>query len=122
MQSGVFLLEADALVTMQDRGAAPRKAVSLADGLWDVGDLVPTRFAGVDYAAEPAERLQEEALDVVRLEAPRMRPFHLLLDRLHLRGVHAVVDEGPGCEQLLELLARDAAFYLLVDLLGSRKA
>src|SRR5690606_1694477 len=89
------LLEGDALVAREDRLADADQAVALADGRRHVGDLVAARLALASGAAETLERLQEERLDVVRLEAPRLGALHLLADAVDAGGIHRVVGQRP---------------------------
>ena len=109
------LLEADALVAREDRAPDADQAVALADGRRDVGDLVAARLAPVDRAAETREGLEEERLDVVRLEPAGVGALHVLADRCDPRRVHRVVDQGALVEQLLEVLAVDRAVDGLVE-------
>ena len=63
--------------------------------------LVPARLALPGRAAEPAECFVEERLDVVRLQAPRFGPLHLLADAVHAAGVHRVMGELLLLQQVL---------------------
>ncbi len=78
------LVEADALVAGQHRGAGADLAVALAERAGHAGDLEAAGLAAVDAAAQVLEGGAEEALDVVGLEALGVRPLHLLADRLDL--------------------------------------
>lgn len=64
--------------------------------------LVAARFTLAYRAAELPKRLAEERFDVVRLQAARLGPLHLLVHALHTAGVHRVVDELPLLEQVLQ--------------------
>ena len=64
--------------------------------------LVAARFTLEDRAAELPERLAEERFDVVRLQAARLGPLHLLAHALYAAGIHRVVDELPLLEQVLQ--------------------
>ena len=56
-------------------------------------------------AAEALERLEEERLDVVRLEAAGLGALHVLADAVDAAGVHRVVGQRALLEQVLELAA-----------------
>ena len=99
------LLEGDALVARQHRLADADQAVAVAHRRRDVGDLVAARLALLGRAAQALERLEEEGLDVVRLQAARLGPLHVLADAVDPAGVHRVVGERPLFEQVLELAA-----------------
>ena len=64
--------------------------------------LVAARFTLAGRAAELSERLMEERFDVVRLQAARLGPLHLLAHALHAAGIHRVVDELSLLEQVLQ--------------------
>ena len=96
------LLEGDAFVARQHRLADPDHPVAAAHEGRDVRHLVAARLALPRRPAEPPERLAEERLDVVWLEAARLRPLHLFADALHARGVHRVVDELPLFQEVLQ--------------------
>ena len=99
------LLEGDALVARQHRLADADQAVAVAHRRRDVGDLVAARLALLGRAAQALEGLEEEGLDVVRLQAAGLGPLHLLADALDPAGVHRVVGERALFEQVLELAA-----------------
>ena len=96
------LLEHDPFVTGEDRLAGPDHPVTVPDQGRNVRHLVAARFTLDGRAAELPERLVEERLDVVRLQAARLGPLHLLAHALHAAGVHRVVDELPFLEQVLQ--------------------
>ena len=56
----VVLIEANALVALQDRFEAADLPVALTDRAGDAGDLVPAGLAPVDQPAEVAERLKKK--------------------------------------------------------------
>ena len=96
------LLEHDPLVAGKHRLADPDRAVTSPKRRRDVRHLVTACLPLPRRTAEPPERLAEERLDVVRLQAARLGPLHLLADALHARGVHRVVNELPFLEQVLQ--------------------
>src|SRR5262249_6040453 len=49
------------------------------------------------------KRLQKEGFDVMRLEAPRLGPLHLLPDPIDAARVHRVMRECAFLEEILEL-------------------
>ncbi len=49
-------------------------------------------------ATKPPERLDEEVMHVVGMDAAGHRPFHLLTELLHLVDVHSLLDQGPLVE------------------------
>ena len=99
------LLEGDALVARQHGLADADQAVAVADRGRDVGDLVAARLALLGGAAEALEGLEEEGLDVVRLQAAGLGALHVLADAVDAAGVHGVVGERALFEQVLELAA-----------------
>src|SRR5436189_145078 len=76
------LLEGDAFVARQHGFADADQPVAVAHGRGHVRDLVATWLALLCRPAQPLERLQEEGLDVVRLEPPGLGPLHLLTDAI----------------------------------------
>src|SRR3546814_13692018 len=70
------LLEADPLVLLLDRSANADETIALANADRDVGDLVAPFFPPLQPAAKVLEGLDEEALDVMRLEALRLGTLH----------------------------------------------
>ena len=89
-------------VAGEDRLAGPDQPVAVPDQGRNVRHLVAARFTLAGRAAELPERLAEERLDVVRLQAARVGPLHLLAHALHAADVHRVVDELPLLEQVLQ--------------------
>lgn len=73
----IVFLEADALVSLLDRGARADLAIPLTKADWHVGDLPTPRLAPLDAPAEVLEGLHKEALDVMGLQALRLGPLHL---------------------------------------------
>ena len=96
------LLEHDTVVPRQHGFAVPAHAVTVPDRRRDVRHRVAARLALPRRPAQPPERLAEERLDVVRLQAARFRPLHLLAHAPHPRGVHRVVDELALFQQILQ--------------------
>ncbi len=99
------LLKGDALILSQHRLAGSEQAVALADQRRRMGDFVAARFALFDGPAQEPERLQEEGLNEVRLQAPRLGPLHLLPDLLDLRGIHAALSQRALFEEFLAAVA-----------------
>ena len=100
-----ILLEGDALVAGQHRLADADQAVAVAHRGRDVGDLVAARLPLLGRAAQKPERLVEEGLDIVRLEAAGLGPLHIFADALDPAGVHGVVGERPFFQQVPQLAA-----------------
>ena len=65
-----------------------------------MGDLKAPCFALLGLAAQTLEGFKEKRLDVVRLQAARIGPFHVCTDTLHFAGVHGVVGKRPLVEQV----------------------
>ena len=105
MRRHQVLLEGDALVAGQHRLADADQAVAVAHRGRDVGDLVAARLPLLGRAAQKPERLVEEGLDIVRLEAAGLGPLHVLADALDPAGVHGVVGERPFFQQVSQLAA-----------------
>ena len=104
------LLEGDALVAGQHRLADADQAVAVAHRGRDVGDLVAARLALLGRAAQKPERLVEEGLDVVRLQAAGLGPLHVFADAVDPAGVHGVVGERPFFQQVPQLAAVERVF------------
>ena len=96
------LLEHDPFVAGEGWLAGPDHPVAVPDQGRNVRHLVAARFTLAGRAAELSERLMEERFDVVRLQAARLGPLHLLAHALYAAGVHRVVDELPLLEQVLQ--------------------
>ena len=103
-------LKGDPLVARQHRLADADQAVAVADGRGHVGDLVAARLALLDGAAQALEGLEEERLDVVRLEAAGLGPLHVLADARHAAGVHHVVGQRALFQKVLEVGAIEGVF------------
>ena len=84
----------------------PIRRSRLRTGRRDVGDLVAARLALLGpYPPRRLERLEEEGLDVVRLQAAGLGALHVLADAVDPAGVHGVVGERAFFQQVLELAA-----------------
>src|SRR5208282_2659735 len=92
---GSTTILAPALRVLADRGR-----FAIADRGRDVGDLVAARFALLGRPAQKSERLVEERLDIVRLEAAGLGALHLFSDSPDPAGVHGVVGERPFFKQV----------------------
>jgi hypothetical protein len=86
-----LLLKRDPLIALEHRQPAADLAVASAHQGRDVLDLVTPRLPLVDRAPEPAERLEEERRDEVRLEPARQGALHVLPDLPDPGDVHRVV-------------------------------
>src|SRR3546814_19068457 len=98
------LLEADPLVLLLDRSANADETIALANADRDVGDLVAPFFPLLQPAAKVLEGLDEEDLDVMRLEALRLGTLHLEPQFLHLGFRHGFVGKTAAFQQLQQLL------------------
>lgn len=107
--ANVVLVEADALVVLQDRCADADLSVALANVRRDVRDLESPRFPARDLAAESHECISEEALDEVRLKTSCVRTLHVLADCLNLARVHVVRDQRTLREKGGEMFPVDCA-------------
>jgi hypothetical protein len=87
----------DAVIACGDRAAPDRAQLRR-----DVRDLKAGAFAPTDLAAQPRERRQERALDVVRLQAPRTRLVHQRAQLGDVRVLQRVGDERALGHQLLD--------------------
>ena len=56
----------------------------------------------MDRAAQPFERLDEERLDIVRLEPPRLGAFYVFADARDPAGIHRVVRQGSHLHEVLK--------------------
>src|SRR3546814_8879463 len=106
------LLEAYPLVLLLDRSANADETIALANADRDVGDLVAPFFPLLQPAAKLLEGLDEEALDVMRLEALRLGTLHLEPQFLHLGFRHGVVGQSAAFQQLQQMLLVDGTVYL----------
>src|SRR5690606_2998799 len=77
-----LLLEGEPFVALGDRLADPDLPVAVPDQGGDVPDLVAPRLALAHGPVEPLKGLEEERLDVMRLQPPRLGALHLLPDPL----------------------------------------
>jgi hypothetical protein len=98
-------LESNPLVGLDDRDARADRTVAIADAHGDVLDLVAARLALCGAPAEALERLVEERLDVVRLEAVGLHALHAQPDLLDVGERHHVVVQRLPCQHLLEAVA-----------------
>lgn len=80
--------------------------IPIAHWCGDVSNLIATRLALADCAAELLECLQEERLNVVWLQPFRLGAFHILAHPRH-RRIHGVVRERALIQQILNLPAID---------------
>src|SRR5690606_8808620 len=102
-----ILLVGDPLVALEDRLADPDHPVAVPDQGGDVPDLVAPRLALAHRPPEPLKGLEEERLDVMRLQPPRLGALHLLPDPLDPGDVHGLRYVGAVLEEFLELLPVD---------------
>jgi hypothetical protein len=70
-----------------------------------MADLVAPGLALPGRPAESLECLQEERLDVVRLQPPGFCTFHLFADALNLASIHGALSQGALIEQILDMAA-----------------
>jgi hypothetical protein len=97
------LLEADALILLLERRAASDLAVPFSNTERDMGDLPAAFIAALDLATEVLECLDEEALDVMRLETLSFGSLHLEPQLVHARRRHGVIGQLPALEQVQEM-------------------
>ena len=109
------LLEGDALVASHHGIADPDQAVPVADRRGHMGDLVAAGFALHGASAQAPERLQEEGLDVVRLEPARLRTLHVLSYPMDSARIHRVVRQGPLFDEILDLTLIEGVGHGLVE-------
>ena len=98
------LFEGDPFVARQHRLTEPDEAVAVAKRGRDVGQLVAPRLTLLEGAAQAGEGLEEERLDVVRLEASRLGALHVLPDAMNATGIHGVVGQRLVVEQVADLV------------------
>src|SRR5437867_986563 len=89
------LLERDTLVPLQHGKAEPSDTVAVANRSGDVGDLVSAGLPLFRGSTQALKGFEEEGLDVMGLQPPRLGSFHVLADATHAARVHAVVNELP---------------------------
>ena len=75
--------------------------------------LVAALFPWECFAAQALKGFDEKVVDIVRLNAPRHGPFHLLLERHHLGGVHPLLHQGPLLDQLLEVFGVNRLIHFI---------
>jgi hypothetical protein len=107
------LLEGDPFIAWQHRLTDADEAVAVPDRSRHVRHLVPAWLALLHGAAEAPERLEEEGLDVVRLEPPGLGALHLLANAVHAARVHGVVGEGVLLDQILDVRAVEGVVHHL---------
>lgn len=110
------LFEGDALVACEHRITGADLAVAVAHRRGDVRELVAARLAFARAAAQALEGFEEERLDVVRLQPPRLGTLHVLAHACDAARVHRVVCEGALFEQVLDV----GAVHSMLD--GAREA
>ena len=96
-----LFLEGDALIAREDRRPGADLTVTIPEQARTARDLEPALLPLADLAAQPTEGLHEESLDVVRLEAARFGPLHVLADALNPACIHGVGGERAIVEQVL---------------------
>ena len=96
----MIILETDPFVARLHGYPEAELLVAVEQQRWNVGDLVAALLPLEHLAAEPPERLDEEVMDVVGVDAAGHCSLHLLAEQLHLVDVHALLDQGPLVEQL----------------------
>ena len=76
-------------------------------------NLVAPGLAPVDASAQVAERLEEEALDVMRLQTPGFRTLHLFADAADLGGAEVVAGQRPVFQQRQQAVPGRRAVHAL---------
>ena len=89
-----LLLEADALIALEDGHRAPPPRLPVTHVAGHARDLVALGLALADTPAELLEGGDEERTDEVRLELARLRPLHVLADALDVGGPEVVGGDG----------------------------
>jgi hypothetical protein len=112
------LLEGDPLVPRQNWFAESDRSIAIPDRRRNMGDFVASALALLHRSAKPLERLEEEGLYVMRLEASCFGALHLLADVHDSTRVHRVVDE----DLLVEEVANLARVEGVLDHLGQASA
>src|SRR5690348_15095271 len=87
------LLEGDPFVPGQHRLSDSDKTIALPHRGGDVRDFVALRLALLGASAQTLERLDEEGLDVVRLQPSRLGSLHLFANPIDPARVHGIVGE-----------------------------
>ncbi len=72
-----------------------------------MGDLPSTLFARLDLTTKALERIDEEALDMVRLQALGLGAFHVDANFLHPSSWHRVVSQCPARQKIKQMLLVD---------------
>src|SRR3546814_16168143 len=88
------------------------ETIALANADRDVGDLVAPFFPLLQPAAKVLEGLDEEALDVMRLEALRLGTLHLEPQFLHLGLRHGVVGQSAAFHPLPQMMLVDGTVFI----------
>ena len=112
----LFLLKADPLIACLHGYPKADLLVAIEQQRRHVGDLVAALLPLEHLATKPPERLDEEVMHVVGMDAAGHRPFHLLPEQLHLVDIHALLDQGPLIEQLPQVLLVHGPFDLQIHL------
>src|SRR3546814_3387392 len=86
--------------------------MELTDSNRNVGEFIAHVLPFLQPAAKVLEGLDEEALDVMRLEALRLGTLHLEPQFLHLGFRHGVVGQSAAFQQLQQMLLVDGTVYL----------
>ena len=116
MDANHVLLEANAFVLLQYRGAAlTYDAVTLTDGGRHMADFETARFTGPHLTTEILEGLGEEGSYEIGLEFAGFCLFHLLLDGIEVFQAHVLLDEGVAAHDLLQVLGIQRTIDHLVE-------
>src|SRR5262249_40227343 len=102
-------VETDALVAFGGRNDPARRPVTIAETTGNAGDFIPAALAPPDLATKARERLLEETANVVGLEAPSFRSFHLFSDLGDGARIKPLQGELTLADQLLNLVLIDDA-------------
>ena len=96
-------LECDALVSLKHGLSDADEPISIAYRGRDAGDLVATWLALPDGPGKTLEGLQEERLDIVRLQSPSFSSLHVLTNPMNTACVHGITGESVLFQQVLKL-------------------
>src|SRR6476646_6292326 len=106
------LLKCHARISVENGIGASDQTVAFLENTWHSRDLEPACFSFRDAAAHHRECFAEERADEMRLEAPGLRPLHLLADRTDRVRVHPLRSQLALCYQLFDRLYIDRAIDL----------
>src|SRR5262249_54321467 len=93
------LMKCYAFVGFEHRGALADDSISVSYVNRHVTDFIAIRFPAVNGSTKMLESLQKEGANIVRLQAPSFRTFHVVPNLLDPLRVQALMNERSVIDQ-----------------------